>query len=189
MASSSYSEGLNLGYAKKSKSTTPQPKPKPISYEQATGGDPLTDSEREESRVKRGVAPTKVDDYSDWGVARKAAADEAHAEDRMSVQDKKDQLLIDARDESRYNYEAKPQQQKQQEAKATKNKRQAASNKSKYKASTTNTKFNARSTTGIGFNKSKSGLQTMSSSSKLYSTTTVKDGWTPDQISAFGKLT
>lgn len=66
----------------------------------------MTEAEREEHKVKNmGIAPTKVDDYSDWGVARKGAADKAHAEGKMSMQDKQAQLVIDTREADKYKYE------------------------------------------------------------------------------------
>ncbi len=87
------------------------------SYEEAhnvTGGSSglagydtrMTESEKEEYRTtKMGIAPTKTDDYSEWGIQRKVQADEAHAQGKKSEQDKKDQLVIDSRDSSRYDWD------------------------------------------------------------------------------------
>ena len=114
-----------LGYANPvAFKTDKQLKPKRLTYEQATGDNKagyasMTDSEREEYRVKSmGIAPTKTDDYSDWGIARKVAADEAHSEGKMSVQDKKDQRIIDTRDMDRGKYKQKVFEQRDLEAKA-----------------------------------------------------------------------
>ncbi len=187
-----------------------------ISFEKATGNKAgyktMTDSEREEYRVKNmGIAPTKTDDYSAWGIARKAAADEAHSEGKMSRQDKKDQKTIDARDASRHNYEVtKPKEQAAASLKARsikeKRENKYKTNKGKYSTSIASSKA---TTGGAG-----RGNRTPRSSSKASKgfldsnrrdttrgflrdserygspteqkgSTLAKNGWTPEQIMEF----
>ncbi len=87
------------------------------SYEQAynvTGGSSglagydtrMTTAEKETYRTgTMKIAATKVDDYSDWGKGVKAAAETATAAGKQTVQEKKDQLVIDARDASKYDWD------------------------------------------------------------------------------------
>ncbi len=187
---------------------------KRLSFEKATGDNKagyntMTDSEREDYRVKSmGIAPTKTDDYSDWGIARKAAADEAHAEGNLSAQDKKNQKTIDARDASRHNYEVtKPKEQKAAQLRAhsaadsKKNKYKTNLNKSASSKSISrkpvtyskglSAKGAYRPKEGLGKRDSK-GLAPSFQNQERYGSpgeqkqaTLAKDGWTPNEITEF----
>ena len=192
------------------------------SFEKATGDNEagyatMTDSERESYRVKSmGIAPTKTDDYSDWGIARKTAADEAHAEGRMSAQDEKNKRIIDTRDASRHAYDVtKPREQKEAEARVHKieqskvGKRKAAGGKydTSFKRETrsggnaamraTRSGSGAAPTSrlidssrrqggGIGPDTTFSDPERYGGPREQIQATLAKSGWTPEQITDYG---
>ncbi len=87
----------------------------PLAYNKASPGDSakgkagwrqMTPSERNNWRLKHGIAPTSADP-SAIGKATRAAAKEAHAKGELSEQDRRDQKIIQVRelDEAKYNTE------------------------------------------------------------------------------------
>ncbi len=86
---------------------------KPPSYNEASGGKTtkgkagykdFTENEREDWKVKHGIAPTS-EDPSAIGQASRAAAKAAHARGELSDKDRRDQGIIEVRelDEAKYN--------------------------------------------------------------------------------------